>query len=478
MVASAQEVYRVPSDWSEAPPAADYPLVFEAIDLADDAFDVLRMAELVREVGGLAVAAVETGEMLPESTLLENIRLAANGDEEADKRVMMSCMTDPAERLLKTSAVAYCAMDVGEDDRLYQNEVPLEQVMRNTVRYASNNPVLQAITRADALNTFRLESARRAGILQTHYMIVESAVPDTLSKEQAREENFFVDTMSLSVQIFSEEDVEVTTGSTDEKKTIIVNQAGMLAGAVGKNAERHDITAMEYVAEQLGLERSGISTQQRIERAYFVHKSVLPDGFVSYARLYDESVGTFFGDSNDGQLRPPEDYRAKIQEGLAIQKDLEVTAKRIKQRLLANVDQLRTPIDAVRALDAISHQEALNKTLQDARIDARVFGAGAQYIEAARWYQQQGDIAAVQANWGLAQQNASSTACPGSMKTNIDPLTGGNMNDTDDQENDAGDGKGPLKFKCLNGHDCERPFGGYLDECKKCKDGGKSVGCA
>ncbi len=56
--------------------------------------------------------------------------------------------------------------------------------------------------------------------------------------------------------------------------------------------------------------------------------------------------------------------------------------------------------------------------------------------------------------------------------------------DVDSQESslgtdplDAGDGKGPLWFKCKRGHLCKRPYGGTLPECYRCKDGGNSVGC-
>ena len=56
--------------------------------------------------------------------------------------------------------------------------------------------------------------------------------------------------------------------------------------------------------------------------------------------------------------------------------------------------------------------------------------------------------------------------------------------DADNQESslgkdplDAGDGKGPLWFKCKRGHLCKRPYGGKLQECYRCKDGGNSVGC-
>lgn len=59
-----------------------------------------------------------------------------------------------------------------------------------------------------------------------------------------------------------------------------------------------------------------------------------------------------------------------------------------------------------------------------------------------------------------------------------DILSGKNNEKLDD---DAGDGLGPIRFKCINGHWNTRPFGGYCLWCPKCKESGddigKSVGC-
>lgn len=46
-----------------------------------------------------------------------------------------------------------------------------------------------------------------------------------------------------------------------------------------------------------------------------------------------------------------------------------------------------------------------------------------------------------------------------------------------EEEGDAGDGLGPIEFKCTNNHHCRRPYGGKLKKCLRCNDNGESVGC-
>lgn len=54
---------------------------------------------------------------------------------------------------------------------------------------------------------------------------------------------------------------------------------------------------------------------------------------------------------------------------------------------------------------------------------------------------------------------------------------GGGERKTDKEDGDAGDGLGPIEFKCTNNHLCRRPYGGKLKKCGRCNDNGESVGC-
>ncbi len=54
---------------------------------------------------------------------------------------------------------------------------------------------------------------------------------------------------------------------------------------------------------------------------------------------------------------------------------------------------------------------------------------------------------------------------------------GGGEQKLKNDDEDAGDGLGPIEFMCKKNHRCRRPFGALLKKCRKCKDNGESVGC-
>lgn len=438
----------------------ELPLVFCADLLPSDLLDRQRTERLIRGIGATGMASViERRRQDREQTLLLNGKQAVAGDVLADERVMASCRTDLGERAFKSGIVSPVVLEEGEDGDIHQNGLSMVTVASNTLRFAAKHPVMRDIAEAEALNIFRIETANRLGLFDLGYMMVmESAVSDQLTPAEAEDQNFFVPTMTASIQVVR------------KKSGVLTNSSMMVAGVVESGAVRHDIEGLNNIADTLGLVgREELSTLDRLQNVYFIHESKVPNGEVDILMAYDAPHGTFFGEKCDA-VPTVEDYQAKIEEGYELLRGLEDTALRVKKRFLQEVTVLSKPEDAIALLDQISHQELLSRSFVDETIKPMVFGAAAPHIEDARHYRVIGDKTAMQGSWGLAWALAVSSACPGK-------ITGSDGSSVNQDEHDAGDGKGPLRFKCLNGHDCVRPFNGYLDECPKCKDGGKSVGC-
>lgn len=451
-------------DYISYAPEFEFPMSFAAEELPWDNLDRLRTKRLVGSVAMLDAAELEFG-FSDGNTLDQNIKLGVSGDELADSQVFASCFSDVVERGYKTGMVVPTTLETDESGDIHQFGLPIEDVMVNTLRHVATHPIIRERAVIETHNSYRIKTAYAHGILEDHVIVMLSAVSDRMTLEEAKEENFFTETMTVSIQMATAEEGDLKYYSA------------LVAGVTEPGAERHDFHALDYLAHELGQDHRGLNAEERLDKAFFVHKSLIPEGPISLVQIYDQANGTFFGHEHSGAEPTLQDYKDHVEAGDKLRDGMEETAQRIKKRLYAESQTIKTPLEAIQRLDKISEQELLSRSITDHTIDPIVFGpVAAVHLEQARYWAAQGDISQMQGSWASAQKTANSSSCPGKISRALaDSIEQSEA--TDSSDDDPGDGKGPLKFLCKNGHLNKRPYGGYLKECSKCRDGGDSVGC-
>jgi len=383
-------------DWEQKTATVE-PVARELTALNSERFSRTRAERFIGMVVAGAEAQIihETGQPM---SLQESLRRAAQGDFEALQSARMNVRGDVVERSIKKGHVTRVIQKVDAEGHTTQHGHSGRSIQANSLRFASQNPKMLPRTKAETRNLFRIEDAKRQGLLKDHYVVVPSRPADNMSEKEMHQEGFFVDTMSIAFQASTE-------GGTDE----IITETAFVAGKRHRNAPRHDAELVARVGEQIGIEVRGLTAAQGIDRAWLVPKSLMPNGVIDLVRLADETMGTFFGED-----RPAEDYLAYLEKCRQRELELEPTVQKITQRLIAEAASFQTPLDATRRLHELSEAELVARALTDENIDTTVFGTeSAYYIQAARHYLEQGDIEQVGRFMVKALATADSNSCPG-----------------------------------------------------------------
>jgi hypothetical protein len=383
-------------DWEYLVAEAE-PQAYELTALDSERFS---RAKAERFIGAVAASAEATiiYEATPPMSLLESVRRAAQGDFEALRSVHMNVSTDVIERSIKKGHVTRVVQMVDADGHIRQYGQSARSVQANSLKFASQNSRILPRTQAETRNLFRIEDAKRQGLLKDYWVVVPSRPPDDMSEAAMHKEGFFTDTMSIAFQ--------ATTESAEDE---IVTETAFVAGRRHRNALRHDAELVRRLAERVGVEIGEQTATEGIDRPWLIPKSLIPNGVIDLVRLADEAMDTFFGED-----RPSEDHLAYLDKCRAREQELEPTVQAIIAQLVAESANFRTPLDATRRLHELSEAALVQRAVYDHAIDTTVFGTeSAEYIQAARHYLEQGDIARVNAFLSKAIRVADSSSCPG-----------------------------------------------------------------
>lgn len=377
--------------------AAAEPVARELTALSSEHFSRAKAERFIGMVATGAEAKIihETGQLM---SLQESLRRAAQGDFEALQSARMNVRGDVVERSIKKGHITKVTQKVDGEGHTIQHGHSGRSIQANSLRFASQNPKMLPRTKAETRNLFRIEDVGRQGLLKDHYVVVPSRPSDDMSEKEMHQEGFFVDTMSIAFQA-------TTEGESDE----LITETAFVAGKRHRNATRHDAELVARLGERIGIEVRGLTAAQGIDRAWWVPKSLMPNGVIDLVRLADEGMGTFFGED-----RPAEDYLAYLEKCRQREAELEPTVQKIVSQLIAESDSFRTPLDATRRLHELSEAELVARSLTDEKIDTTVFGTeSAYYIQAARHYLEQGDMDMVEKFMTKAVATADSNSCPG-----------------------------------------------------------------
>lgn len=395
------------------------PIAHELTALSSERFSRAKAERFI----GIVATSAEAGiiyEAGPPMSLWESSRRAARGEFEALQSVRMNVRGDVIERSIKKGHVTRTTQKVDTEGRTIQHGQSGRSIQANSLRFASQNPKMLPRTKAETRNLFRIEDAKQQGLLKDHYVVVASRPADDMSEKEMHTEGFFVDTMSIAFQA-------TTEGANDE----IITETAFVAGKRHRDAPRHDAELVAGIGHKIGIEVGEQSAAQGIDRAWLVPKELMPHGVIDLVRLGDEDMGTFFGEN-----RPPEDYLAYLAKCQRREADLESTVQEIVTQLIAESNTFKTPLDATRRLHELSEAALVQRALYDEAIDTTVFGIeSAEYLQAARYYLEQGDMGMVDRFMTKAISTADSNSCPGGgIKSLENGNASGKLNGTSSSE--------------------------------------------
>lgn len=398
-------------------PEFKQPLIFVVPELIEDRFT---SAQANRFIGGIAVSAEVIAPIVTAETVstFESIagalQAAYEGNPLAREMIAMNVRTDVIERTSKSATITEVPLSINEDDEIMQFGQSFMQVQENTLRYASEHPVMRARHEANTRNAFRLTNLHRQGYMEDYSLVVFERA------ENLPEAGFFVDTMSVSIQVTTAKDGGLTT------------ESAFVAGIAAPGKPQHDAETIAELGAKLAVDYSGKTPAEIIDTPLLIHNSLLPNGVLNLVAMYDEAAGgTFFGED-----KPVQDYIAHREACLARQATFEPRVQKIVDQLIAEAPMLKTPEDASRRLGRLCGASMIERAVTDTNINPQVFGnVAARHIEMGRLHAANGNVGEAEKSIKFAKQNDKSSSCPSSLKTSA------SSSESQDDTSEKGSGK-------------------------------------
>ena len=332
----------------------------------------------------------------PIESLHDALQRAAEGDPTGRRLVETNVGTDVIERTIKTGHVMQkTPLIITEAGKILQHGQTMDSIQANSLRLASEHPVMRARTEAEARNAFRIEQLNKQGLFEDYSFVVLSRA------ENLPQYGFFTETMSVSIQV------------TSKQGDGLALESAFVSGIATDGGQTHDETTIVRLGQLLGTDLSGKTPAEIIDTPLLVHNSLLPSGAIDLVRLYDQAAGgTFFGEN-----RPTQDYLDYLQYCHQREQTFSPRVKQITEEMLAVASEIDSPLTAVRLLHDLSEKHMVKQAIMDDSIDSRVFGrVSGNYIEQARRALEEGDFEAAADFGRSALATADSSSCPSAQK--------------------------------------------------------------
>lgn len=424
--------------------------------MPEDQLAQQRAKRLMRASGSLAVVGALPEKNLESGashSLLAAIHLAAAGDADAINMIDQNVEADYIERSFKAGAITEVDLQTSDQTGLGQHGQSLDSVNSNSLRFVGRIRQMRERLAAEARNKYRQDMAHEMGLLEDNYLVVFSCVPDDMTHQELIEEDFFVNTMTCSVQ------------ATSAQGGGVKLESAFVAGVKHPKAERHDLRAVRYMAKKLGIDFDDKSTTEILDSPLLIPKKLMPNGIVDLVTLFDEMEGTFFGED-----KPQKDYVEHREFWRQRQQNFKPMVEAIRHQLIAERHTFRTPTDATKRLGKLSEKAGVHEALEDESINPLVFGPeAAVHIQQARTHRALGNYELADAALQKAEKTAKSSSCPGAIQDKREAIDGDLPKDGLTSNTDSWHGGRVKKGRCVN---CkERTEVGVKDWCKKCITG-------
>ncbi|MEK7599589.1 MAG: hypothetical protein AAB462_00950 [Patescibacteria group bacterium] len=358
-------------------------------------------------IGSVALSAEveKSHENRPITSLHDAIHRAPT-ESEARKVVYANAASDVIERTLKTGHVRSTIMEVDEDGVIQQHGQSLESVQANSLLYTTDEWKMRERTVAEANNAIRMQWLHSQGLLEEYSFVTISCAADNMSVQEMKDNGFFTDTMSLSIQ------------ATGSRETTVTTESAFASGVKSPNAPRHDLQAVVALAKKYNIDLTGKSAAEIIDTPFLVRNDLIPNGVVDLVRDFDDCVdstgNTFFGED-----RPRQDYIEYLRSCSQREKTFQSKVELITQDLINQRHTINTPMDAIERLNELSEEYMVLKAVEDTSINPQVFGpVSAGHIEQARAHAALGNKELSRAATKKAIETADSDSCSAVYKKN------------------------------------------------------------
>lgn len=338
-----------------------------------------------------------------DTNLLEKLREMREGSVEASRMVERNVATAVSEAVFKEDHITKVTCERNAAGELLQFGQTMQSIHRNSIVLRPNrHPLLQEITRTEALNGHRIEDAVRAGVLKDHYLLVPSIVPEGVPEEDLGHngDGYFLESLTFVLQ-----------ATTEAADGTITTESGFMAGVHAsadasfdeRMAQRHDIKALTELYEAFG-QQAPTTAAGFLERGLYIPKELMKHGVADVMRWCEMAVG---------KARPAGVYLGLLEESKRREASMADVRQMVTDELLERVDEFEGPMDVVGELWHLVKKYSVPESFRNKHIDPRVFGsAAAGYVEQIRTQIQNGqevDPALVQ----KAQEEAVITGCGG-----------------------------------------------------------------
>ena len=364
--------------------AVEEPVLAERVDLLpSDEFSRARARRFMAHVAMEDVYIDPCSEEAPNTSMLEAIRRANEGDEEAKASVRMNAHIAVVEAMIKSGHITKIDMTLNEQGNWLQHGQAMLHVHANALRttIAQKHSGVMERTKAETVNGQRIEDLGRMGKLDDHYVFVPSLIPieEEIPYDIAvNEVGFFGDTMTAAFQLTS------TNGQEGHVESAFV------AGTADKGTPRHDIDVLRKMYALAGYEADNWQPIDFLRTPLLIHKSNLPNGITDIVKLYDELAHEitgqelFFGQDSTVQSYEHFDTSCSLRE-----EGLQGVTDKVLHELLLRGNNLNTPEDAIELLAELVGPLGVEHAITDTSIDPHVFGpeAASRIYEARNYYQ-------------------------------------------------------------------------------------------
>ncbi len=397
------------------------------------------------------------------TTLFRELKLFDKNEE--SKKMVRSNIAATTFEVCYKNGIRTVEVERGDDGKLYQFGQTMESVYANSFNLRNKrNPILESLTRAEALNGRYIEDAINSGELKDKFFVVASIVPEGVKEKELGHEGdgYFLDELTFCIQ---------TTSINSEGKILIQSAFGAGTNAPEdasfeqKIEMRVDIKALGLVYESFG-HKAPKTAEEFLSSALLVPLELMPNGILDFIRLVDLAKDVLSGESRP---RPIEEYEQLVIESERKEKSLKNLNDLVENDLLVAMrsGHIMNDDQMVKLLWDRVKVHAVNEAIMNTNIDSGVFGQKASGpIDEARRLIELGrnDLAIDYIK--LAQKYAQSTGCKGVNNSNEEDFL---------TAMEAGsDIFGSLVFTCSNGCINVREYMQLIPKCKKC---GISVKC-
>ena len=321
-------------------------------------------ASFEKFLGGIAVESSLSSQNknnLPETTSLHSKLIeAGNGNAQAIASVYANSKIAVIEAIYKRGHISEVKAEINSDGSVSQFGQTMMDINRNALQIFNRPNAYRKRLEAETLNSHRIESLIKAGLLEDNFLFIPSLYPDDMTNIEAKNYGFFAKTKTNILQT-----VSVSNG-------VYELESAFLEGDIYAN----DKTTLQIVSDiykYFGYDVSNYTVTDILKTPLLIPKSVLPNGLIDLVAMFDKIKGnSFFGTKGEAVGN----YNERKALSKKRESNLEQTTNEVVSELISS--KTNSPLDAVNKLIDIVREKVVIRAIYDNSIESSSFGEKAE----------------------------------------------------------------------------------------------------